>query len=164
MNNDRVYIIETSWFESWVKYMYIHGCERISYEIEGESEIKNFSNDEIIVENRKLIRPPKMYNYDLIGEYETDIREGAKMFEDFIVLPEKMYKKLALIYKGGPEIPRVYPYVFETIVVNKVFIDHKGKFIENKTVRCALRQTQSLSELFQIPTKKGSIFFKSIPK
>jgi hypothetical protein len=29
--------------------MYIHGCERITYEIEGQSEIKNFSNDEVIV-------------------------------------------------------------------------------------------------------------------
>jgi hypothetical protein len=61
------------------------------------------------------------------------------LFEDFIVIPEKMYKKLALVYKGGPEIARVYPFVFETIVVNKVFIDNKGKFIENKTVRCTLR-------------------------
>jgi hypothetical protein len=81
------------------------------------------------MENAKLTRPPKIYNYDLLSEYETDLKASLKIFEDFIPLPERTWKKLLCIYKGGPEIERVYPHLFDTIVITKVFIDSKAKFI-----------------------------------
>jgi hypothetical protein len=56
------------------------------------------------MENIPLIRPPKIYNHDLISDYETDLKPELKIFDDIIPIPEKIWKKLFSIYKGGPEI------------------------------------------------------------
>lgn len=61
-----------------------------------------------------------------------------------------MWKKLVSIYKGGPEIERVYPHLFDTIVINKVFIDSKAKFVEGKLSKCILQPKQSIQEIFKV--------------
>ena len=164
---DKVFLVDKNWFEAWVKYMAIHGCYEIIYEIENAKEAfferRSFSFDEVFMENAKLTRPPKIYNYDLLAEYETDLKASLLIFEDFIPLPEKMWKKLVSIYKGGPEIERVYPNLFDTIVINKVALDSKGKFVEGKVIRCILQPDQALAELFKAEKGNGTLFFKRVP-
>lgn len=56
------------------------------------------------------------------------------MFEHFIPVPEDLWRSLQSIYKGGPEIERTYPNLFDLIVINKVYLDNKGRLVDNKIV------------------------------
>ena len=71
--------------------MFIHGCEGVIYEIDAANgsmlERRSFKFDEVHGENYKLIRPPKIYNYDMLAEYETDLKPSLRIFNDFIPLP-----------------------------------------------------------------------------
>lgn len=56
-----------------------------------------------------------------------------------------MWKSLVTIYKGGPEIERVYPHLFDTVVINKVSVDGKAKFLEGKVIKCIVQPGQAIN-------------------
>ncbi|KAG2549747.1 hypothetical protein PVAP13_9KG261500 [Panicum virgatum] len=151
-DGDLRYLVSKSWWMEWQRYVGFVSCDE-----NGTDQLPQATNRPGQIDNSKLVSAET-----ISGSEEPELRRTLIDGEDYILVPQQVWRRLLQWYKGGPEISRkvvfgnpthkdyivdVYPLCLKLIdgrdnSEQNIRISRKAKIHELYLVVCSLMSVE----------------------